>query len=289
MTEGSEFMPLQEIPDVPSITAFGLSMNPKRKTGFSEPLSMQCCKNGAIKFESYIVKLYNDVGINKKEFGQKGLAKEIFGGLLGYTFGLNVPEIAIVSIPAELYETSAIPDTAIRQKLSKSPGKNFGSKEIITKNEYAGFIKNENLNNAAEVFAFDAIIGNNDRKKSNPNLFMVPEGFVIYDHEKAFEFANPYMLVGEGPIKIWGTQKGESLRALKEHLFYPELKGKKDKIDLTNFTSNLSEINVQLLSRIVEKIPEEWHSEELENINTHLLEAASKAKIIEQKLMEVLS
>jgi hypothetical protein len=41
---------------------------------------------------------------------------------------------------------------------------------------------------ATDIFAFDALIQNVDRRVTNPNLLTVGSTFYVYDHETSFSF-----------------------------------------------------------------------------------------------------
>jgi hypothetical protein len=198
--------------------------------------------------------------------------------------GFRTPEVAIIEISDSFYSNMEI-SNEIHDKLRASPGKNFGSKEIDTIFEFIE-IPRHLKNRAAEIFAFDTVIGNIDRNKIKPNLFQESDDYTIFDHEKAFYYSNPGALLGQNP-KFW-EDPNSNIISMQNHLFYNELKGSRERLDISTFIESLSLLSEEILYNIVDRIPEEWKSEDLDSIIRFLLDASINAQKIEQILMEVL-
>lgn len=278
-------MALIEVPEIRTLTAQVLGIDPIKKSGVSWPLAILCHPINEQPIESFIVKLYSDVGLSDPNFGKRCLAKEIFAGFLGHIMGLSVPEMAIIDISNDFITNIESP-IEIRNKLNASPGFNFGSKEIEKSIFNFTELPRSLQNRAAEIFAFDLIIGNSDRNNNKHNLFQGKEDFIIFDHEKAFYYSNPALLLGQNP-KFWEDPNG-NMATVRSHLFYNELKGKGDRLNISNFIENLSLLSEEILYNIIEQIPNEWKSGELDLIVNYLKDASLNALRIEQLLVEIL-
>jgi hypothetical protein len=81
---------------------------------------------------------------------------------------------------------------------------------------------------AVNIFAFDALIQNPDRRSANPNLFTQGDNIYVYDHETSFSFLvavvksaepwnleaeqylTPFSIEGSNPRRlIWATSKND--------------------------------------------------------------------------------
>lgn len=114
---------------------------------------------------------------------------------------------------------------------------------------------------ALDIFAFDALIQNPDRRFNNPNLFIRGDGLLIFDHETAFSF----VLALFPSATAW---KLASQPYLTDHVFYRRLKSKP--IDLTGFTASLGGLSDGLLKEIMADVPAEWNNDNLPKIERHL-------------------
>jgi hypothetical protein len=78
---------------------------------------------------------------------------------------------------------------------------------------------------AAAIFAFDALIQNVDRRVTNPNIWATSETLGVFDHDQAFMFLALPMIGGVSKPWIPADQV-QGFAFLKEHVFYSGLKGK---------------------------------------------------------------
>jgi hypothetical protein len=128
---------------------------------------------------------------------------------------------------------------------------------------------------ATNIFAFDALIQNLDRRVANPNLFTQGDSIYVYDHE---ETSFSFLLALSPPPEPWNLE-GETY--LRDHVFYRRLRAKE--IDLKDFGQNLKALTGEVLTGIREEVPPEWAHEDLERIEGHLMKAQRNAdKFIEQ-------
>jgi len=261
------------MPYVPTLDAITVDKMLRGRTG---PLLMQCAPISSDELTSYVVKLYGDV-----ELEHRALARELFGALLGQVLGLTVPAMAVINVHEGLRE--GINDSVVKEKIRRSPGFNFGSKQVAGLPIFR-YLQESQLQRGAEVFAFDMLIQNPDRRKGNPNMFQGSEDLVLFDHEMAFSYASPVMMVGGVP-KPGVLERRDPV--IKNHVLYNSLKGKSVRFDA--FTARLQDLSGDVMDAIVDRLPKEWHTEELDSIRSYLLQVRDAAPRFKRSLQEVLA
>lgn len=116
-----------------------------------------------------------------------GMAAEAMASLLATDLGLPVPLPYRMRIEKDFAQT--VPDPGLRSHLEKSVGLNFASGRwaaghaIWPKDR---FIPKVIKPAAMEIFAFDGLIQNPDRRAVNPNCVFLGNELMLYDHESAF-------------------------------------------------------------------------------------------------------
>jgi len=179
----------------------------------------------------------------------------------------------------------AITDPAKKEKLVSSPGLNYGSRLIAPGFYEYQYIPLDLHQKALDIFSFDLLIWNIDRRITKPNLMQVPSDFILFDHEQAFVFASPGMIIGGMPDP-WEV-KNEPW--ISDHVFFPELKRIGNSLDIDHFFMKLIQITDQILDTIVMQIPDEWQSEEIENIVTHIQVARDSVDLMVRCVQEILA
>src|SRR5580700_4235255 len=106
---------------------------------------------------------------------------------------------------------------------------------------------------AVNIFAFDALVQNPDRRFSNQNLFTRGDEIFVYDHELAFSF----LLDISATATSWRL---DSQAYLTSHVFYGALKSKP--INLSDFARSLSALAGSPLDAILTELPLAWNNEE---------------------------
>jgi hypothetical protein len=204
----------------------------------------------------YVVKLRGAIG-------ESGLVNELFAARLARHFGLAAPELALVSIEPALAELVATTQPAQADRIRGSVGLNFGTKALSGVSTWPvdKFIPEAMWQAAVDVFAFDALVQNPDRRYANPNLFARGDSVLVFDHEAAFSFLLA-LFPSATPWKLADQQY------LTGHVFYRKLKSKP--IDLTGFTASLGGLSDALLEGIVADVPAEWNNDSLPKIEGHL-------------------
>lgn len=207
----------------------------------------------------YVVKLKAGM-----ESGVTGLASEMIASQLANILDVPTPEAAIIELDPMLAEVIA--DSDLSRRIKESSGLNFGSK-VVT----GGFdtwpvdkaIPSGLKTLAAEIFAFDALIQNPDRRADKPNILWKGDELYIIDHEMGFSFIYEILPL-PNPWQI------TNLGFMTNHLFYEGLKGQTVTVD--RFAGALELLSDNALEAIMANVPEEWRNNNLSKIGNHIHE-----------------
>ncbi len=221
-------------------------------TGRNHPLLLGCENVDGDKFE-VVVKFRG------REMTEKAQIAELVTAQLADDLGLQVPQAAVVNVPVGFDTVIAERDAV---KLVKgSTGLNFGSVHIG-----AGFTTwlpgraphGAQRDQAADIFAFDTLVQNHDRRAHNPNLWARSDRIGVYDHEQTFLFL-VLPIIGGAP-KPWAvTNHGNSFRFLEQHIFYTNLRG--GRLNLGPFQEKLRALTDEQIQGYVDVVPTEWRNQ----------------------------
>ncbi len=247
------------------------------RSGRTCPYLMLCEADGGRQVEA-VVKLYAG-----KESSRASLVCELLASLLAQDLDLVVPLPYLVEVDLGFY--TGIPDLEPAARFKNSPGLNFGSQFFgpgYTTWPQAKGIPESLMQTAAEIFAFDLIVQNPDRRKDKPNLLRKGDDLVIIDHEMAFSFLYSFV-PDEFP---W---EGKGIDFVKDHLFYNELKGRE--LSLDRLRGALEAIDDRRLGVYMNTIPGEWLNDcgiAAKRILEYLVQARNNSEKLFQKIAEVL-
>ncbi|MQC26630.1 MAG: hypothetical protein DWG76_04160 [Chloroflexi bacterium] len=205
-----------------------MSEEPELAEGTTSPLTIACAPIDAItETRDFVVKFNTKLAYSKNGFAF-GIASEIICGHLAEFFQLPNPEFAFIEISnafkASIAANTRIPAHILEIINQNVHANNFGSQiiELDTTSPLSIQIYNPaQLEAASNVFAFDALIFNADRTLQAPNMWAIDDEFIMYDHEKAFNF----LLSNQDQIEErfeFRTPTGTSF--MHEHIFYPVLR-----------------------------------------------------------------
>lgn len=143
------------------------------------------------------------------------------------TFLLKEESYCSIDLPVYFTFEAVIAEPELVKLVQGSPGSNFGSVHLG-----AGFTTwppgrnpiGAQRDQAAEVFAFDTLIQNADRRAVNPNLWARSDKLGVYDHEQAFSFLS-LPIIGGVPKPWTAASQGNGFRFLEQHVFYGNLRG----------------------------------------------------------------
>ena len=189
--------------------------------------------------------------------------RELVGAKLAAHFGIASPEPAVIRIDDALIELVAEAEPSHATGLRNSVGLNFGTKMVTGFSTWpvGRSIPASIWQIATDIFAFDALIQNPDRRSRNPNLFTNGETVLIFDHEMAFSFLLD-LFPSQTPWKL------DSQRYLADHVFYGRLSTQV--IDLDAFSLSLSGLSDILIGAILSDVPREWNTDALSKVDSHL-------------------
>lgn len=204
------------------------------------------------------------------EIGVSALIAEALASFLAADLDLPVPEPYIVHMSPEFI--SSISSDQDQQKAAASNRIAFGSRLIQSgfrtwpTDKRSTKIPGQVL---AEIFAFDALIENPDRRREKPNCLVQGDQIAIIDHEAAF----PLLLIFNRKNPWEAGAMRYMTTGQDQHLFYNLLKRRKSP-DFSRFSQAWKGIDDQRFSEYLSAIPAEWN----EKINdAHKIISAMKA------------
>ena len=246
-------------------------------SGRTCPFLMLCADDDGKQTE-IVVKLYSG-----KESSPKGLICELMAALFARDLDLPVPEPFLVAVEPNFYQCISEPEQAAR--FQKSAGLNFGSKYLgpgyITWPRERS-ISGDLIQDAAEIFAFDIMIQNPDRRKDKPNVLRKGDNLAIFDHEMAFSFLYAFT-PNEYP---W---EGKGLGFAQDHVFHAGLR--KCSISWDRIQGALEAIDERRIHMYVAAIPDDWrhdNSDTPERIGEYIMKAHDNSKKLFLRIMEAL-
>ncbi|EHM7982830.1 HipA family kinase [Elizabethkingia anophelis] len=250
---------------------FALEHLEKFDSGATFPMLIRgVCKETQIKGE-YVVK-YMAGRIDKD-----ASCRELLGSFLAMQFDLYVPEPVLIEISGDFVNT--IEYLSDLSYINNCIGDNFGSEYM------PGFIQilNEQtlngiqITDAVNIFAFDILISNADRRVDKHNLLSDGKRLMIFDHELAFGFL--FAIVQN--TKPWIIAE-EDLYWIKNHIFYNRLKQIKPRFD--DFVERLDIIDEKFWLRADTFIPREWQTSGYLKIKKHIAEIKKNKDVFLQQL-----
>lgn len=227
-------------------------------SGRTSPLLCGCEDQSERTVGSYVVKIRGNL-----DRAEEALAAELLGSLIASHFGILVPESALVEITPAFAELVAMRLPQIAKHVRKSVGTNFGSELLSGAGTWPvdRSIPDSMLGSAVDIFAFDALIQNPDRRYSNPNLLTSGDNFFVYDHEAAFSF-----LLDISPSAYPWRLEREAY--LSDHVFFRRLR--LAPINLVEFREKLLSLTDEVLDQIIAEIPSRWAGIGTKKIKAHL-------------------
>jgi hypothetical protein len=224
-------------------------------SGYSRPARVTCARHDGTKVDVY-VKFVG--GVRNREFG---LGAELLSSLLARELGLAAPTPFVVNLSAEFL--AGVPSPA-RDLVKRSLGLNFASESappgfsVVPPEPRVPLTLRPA---AAEIFAFDVIIQNYDRKSDNPNLLWDRTKILMIDHEGAM-----------GPIRERSSPSLNSLELDRfyDHVFYSAVSPKD--AEYSRLTDALGRLSASRIDALLGEVPVTWQiGEDLAKVREHLL------------------
>lgn len=216
------------------------------KSGRTAPCKLECVRADASSVE--LVAKFSS-GCDRKN---GSLVAEAVAAMLAADLDLPVPEPFLVSFDADFIDCVPASSNAVAARMRASSPIAFGSAKLPP-----GFavlptgkaIPSAARQEAAEIFAFDCLIQNPDRRPTNPNLLFDGQHFAIFDHELAFMTQG---IIGWRPPWVPG-----SLRNAGQHVLFGALQGKS--ADLRRLEGAWQAISDSRLDEYLTALPLEWN------------------------------
>jgi hypothetical protein len=182
------------------------------------------------------------------------LVREALCAMLAADLGLPIPACYCVSLSADFLAALAGTHKSEADYLSAAVPIGFGSAKLPP--GYAAWMPERSIPKvmqaeAAEIYAFDLLLQNPDRKPTNPNLLSKGERFAIFDHELA--------LITEGVLfwkPPWEPGALTAQRAPEGHILRAGLRGTKP--DFARLIGAWEAIDDTRLATYEAALPPEW-------------------------------
>jgi hypothetical protein len=219
------------------------------------------CTDGSGNFAGeFVVKLLGQPATNGR-----GALYEFVGSRLADHFGILTLEAAVVDISPAFAQVLAASQPRLTTAIQSNIGLNFATRVANPMTTwFAGRgIPEAMLQSATDIFAFDALIQNPDRRVQKPNVFTRGDDLYVYDHEMAFSFL---LAIGNSQ-RPWELDKATYLN---DHVFYTRLKSKK--VSLGEFKQRLHSLSDGILQKIRGEIPAQWLHTDLNRIENYLIQ-----------------
>ncbi|AYQ34850.1 HipA family kinase [Runella sp. SP2] len=204
-------------------------------------------------------------------------ARELLAAFIAKHMGIRVVEPVLVEIVHDFVETER--GQPHFQTLSKSIGLNYGSIYLPNYDTIPVFqpLNDYELTHAQKVVLFDLFIQNCDRRHEKPNIMSNGQELVIYDHELAFSFVHD-IFRNKRPFELREADKSwiDSLFLL------PKIK--KLPIPEAYFIEALESLDNIFWDKAFELIPQEWQTQQLQEIRTYLTEIVNNASLFTQSI-----
>jgi hypothetical protein len=182
------------------------------------------------------------------------LVMEAIAAMLAADLDLPVPEPFLVTLEPEFI--AGVPDETVADMARRSNPVAFGSKHLppgYTSWPVGKAIPKDALATAAEIFAFDVLIVNDDRRPVNPNCLFSGSSLAIYDHEMAFFTEG---IVGWQPP--WEISSLDSFKQTRRHLFSEQLCGKE--VNFDRFAGAWLTVTNERLAAYRAALPDAWNA-----------------------------
>ena len=179
-----------------------------------------------------------------------GLVCELVSALLADDLDLPIPKPYIVDVEPGFHK--AIGNPEVSKLAQNSAGLNFGCQKLPP--GFSTWAKDKPIPMvtrplAAEIFAFDVLIQNPDRRRDNPNLLTDGEEIYVCDHEQGFSFL-------AGVINWQPPWTGQGTDFFRNHVFFQQLQGTTPNFD--RLRGALEALTDSRLNEYLDAIPNEW-------------------------------
>ena len=224
ITDQNYFLPIVE----------ALAPGPVFDTGTTQPNVIRgICHQTQVKSD-YVVKFRA-----AQRMSPEANARELVAAFIAMELDFNIPPPAIINVSPDFVEVMR--GRPNFQSASKSLGFNFGNEYM--KEGYQALVRGQKipaelLERLKDLFAFDVLISNSDRRIDKPNFLTNGKQELIFDHELAFSFT---LLLSFVRNKEPWLIKDQEMEWLRHNYCYDLLKGKN--INFSIFVAKFTDLN----------------------------------------------
>lgn len=191
-------------------------------------------------------------GCEEKSFT---LVVEAFANFLACDLNLPIPESKLVQITDD-FVGAINTDPPLKYMITNSKPYAFGVRRLpssfTTLTNPLFKLTQEQLQSALEIFIFDMLIKNPDRKIDNPNCLTNGTSFAIFDHDLSLR---PKIFSWD--LEPWENGYMQSPE-IRKHIFFTSLKGVSENLDISSFILAWKNLTDERLAEYRDAIPEEW-------------------------------
>lgn len=248
-------------------------------TGTTQPNVIRgICHQTQIKSD-YVVKFRA-----AQRMSREASARELVGAFIAMELGFNIPAPAIINVSPEFVEVMR--GHTNFQAASNSLGYNFGNE--FMKEGYQALVRGQKippelLERLKDLFAFDVLIGNSDRRIEKPNFLTNGKQELIFDHELAFSFT---LLLSFLRNKEPWYIKDQEMEWIRQNYCYEVLRGMD--IDFSIFVARYSALNPIFWQKVASLVPPDWQTSQLTEIQAHVETIVQNADVFKSELNRIL-
>jgi len=188
--------------------------------------------------------------------GLNGIIRETLMSVLASDLNLPVPEPFLMQVERELIDSLPDEEAALAGCMRSSVFPTFACRQLPPGfHSWSADLRfpDRHIETAAEIFAFDALTLNPDRKVTNPNCMFNGKEFCIFDHELALATAG----LGSLLPPPWKPGALDTLcQGAGEHLLFRTLKGQT--VELTRLRNAWEGLSTKRFAEYEEALPKEW-------------------------------
>lgn len=248
-------------------------------SGRTKPCLIGCENADGTPAGDFVVKFAGTI-----ESGPVALASEMISSRLASALGIPVPLPAVVNVEEDFVET--IEDPFFKARLRRCLGLNFGSMHFG--GGFTVWPRNQTITplqfqTASEIFAFDVLINNADRKHDTPNLLFRSEELYAIDHELAFSFMSDMF----PPPQVEDFCTPERLDFLKRHIFYQHLRTKP--LNYARLEGAAAGVDKDTIKQIESDVPTPWQTGQFGRILPYIEAVLARPRQFTQIAREILA
>lgn len=215
---------------------------------------------------------------------ERNLAFEALAAMLAADLGLPLPEPFIVYLEPEFI--SVVSDAEVKAAMQRSSPFAFGSTFVhgYTAWPHSQKIPKSMTSVAAEIYVFDQIIANSDRRPERPNCLFSGDQPLIFDHELTFMMDR--ILFWKQP---WVEGGFDNSVARENHIFAgPYYEEPPQNLD--RFVAAWESLDTNRFVQYVEALPQAWLYDQnhLSQLKSYLDAVKQNIRVVAQNALKVL-